>query len=42
MVVQLVVVVAAVVEVKVAVPGSAPFGHPRLPQNVHDHINYFI
>jgi hypothetical protein len=31
-VVELVVVVAAVVEVEVAIPGGAPFGHPRPPK----------
>ncbi len=32
MVVELVVVVAAVVEVEVAVTGGVPFGHPRPPK----------
>ncbi len=40
MVVELVVVVAMVVVVAVA--SGVPFGHPRLPKNVQDHINYFI
>ncbi len=36
-----VVLVAVVVEVGVAVPGSVPFG-PPVPQNVHHHIDYFV
>ncbi len=36
------VVVAAVVEVNVAVTGRCPLCSPSSPQNVHHHIDYFI